>query len=141
MGNRAVIVFHNDRELSPCIYLHWSGEAVPRLLAAVRERMKGRDGDLHYTAARFVGICHDDIGGNTSLGMWNCRANGPKDETGLVEHSPGDAGVFLVRVQDWTVRRLCGSYGECRAPRQFTAGEVEFAADRFTPEETEGYEV
>lgn len=73
MGDRALVVFMDPdtNELSPVTYLHWSGSAVPELIESLRTFMAGREGDLSYTAARFVGLCHDRLkGSNTSLGIY-----------------------------------------------------------------------
>jgi hypothetical protein len=119
MGNRAVVIFVSKGEPSPSIYLHWAGSKVPALLAKLRERMVGRDGDLEYTAARFVGICHDEAPGNMGLGISNVV------DREFAEHSPGDAGVFVVDVDSWTVNRVGRfSHHECYAPAQFLAGQT-----------------
>ena len=86
-------------QLSPVTYLHWHGHLVGSLLGDLYERMEGRRGDLTYVAARFVGLCHEKIEGNLSLGMWNAPT--PEDlfertsEYGWT-YSHGDAGVFIV---------------------------------------------
>jgi hypothetical protein len=140
MGNRAVVVFSDGKECSPQVYLHWGGSSVPALLAKTRERMQGREGDLSYTAARFVGIAHEGSPGNLSLGIGNlapgledslaARARGvDSSERPLI--CPGDAGVFLVHVADWSVRRLSGSFGECAAPKRFVAGETSWTREQW----------
>lgn len=114
MGNRVVVVFTDGKgEYSPCVYLHWHTAKLEEFLIAWRERMKGRDGDVQYGAARFVGVCHERIAGNLSLGIWDSRittelalgAFGALDAA-LRAHDPGDAGVVVVNVTDYTVRRL-----------------------------------
>lgn len=104
MGDRALIQFTDGDDYSPITYLHWSGYKVREYLEALKERMKGREGDLAYTAARFVGICHDDIEGNLSLGLWN------QDKPLTEDDSHGDAGCFVVNVETWDVQQL-GGYG------------------------------
>lgn len=125
MGDRALIHFHDGKEMSPCIYLHWGGESVPALLAKTRERMDSRGGDVSYTTARCVGIAHEESDGNLSLGVWN----GPdqdyaKARAAMVKYEPyewdktrkhfpyshGDAGVFLVDCRTWDVETF-GGYG------------------------------
>ena len=78
MGERALVVFANGEEVSPAVYLHWHGEVVPQLLKLAAAVMAGdpnsyqnppRIGDVSYSAARFVGVCHDNIDGNLSLGL------------------------------------------------------------------------
>jgi len=79
MGERALVVFTNGEEVSPAVYLHWHGEVVPQLLKLAATVMAGdpksgyqnapRIGDVSYSAARFVGVCHSVIDGNLSLGL------------------------------------------------------------------------
>ena len=69
MGNRACIVFFDRNRVSPTVYLHWHGDAVPGWLGQLKELMSGRFCDASYAAARFVGICHANINGNLSLGL------------------------------------------------------------------------
>ena len=69
MGNRACIVFFDRTRVSPTVYLHWHGDAVPSWLDQLKVRMHGRFSDAAYAAARFVGICHANIDGNLSLGI------------------------------------------------------------------------
>lgn len=120
MGNRAVVVFYSNNEYSPYTYLHWNGSQVPELLSECAKYMIGRSGDLSYTAARFVGICHDKIKGNLSLGIGNVGKIVHLSD--LEEYCPGDAGVFAVDISKpaWAVTRLSGSYTECNAPDKWT---------------------
>ncbi len=96
MGDRAVVVFKDKDEYSPCIYLHWEGSYVMKFLKDASPRL--RDGDVQYTAARFVGICHESIESNLSLGIFNMVAD---DDFESID--PGDNGVWVVDVRDWTV--------------------------------------
>lgn len=114
MGDRALVIFKNGDELSPVTYLHWHGSTVETLLKKTRARMDGRAGDLSYTAARFVGVCHENISGNLSLGIWNSPGKGA---SGLAiatgeNYSHGDAGVFIVDVsgEEWEAEAFHG-YG------------------------------
>jgi len=113
MGDRALIVFTNTArdEVSPVVYLHWDGHNVPEWLAELKAKMAGREGDVPYSAARFVGICHEHIDGNVSLGMWNAP-------TGMLanpaEHSHGDAGVIVVNANDYSWQAF-GGYLEKQA--------------------------
>lgn len=104
MGERAQIYFTDGRKIGPGIYLHWNGPDVAELLLETKNHMKGREGDLDYTTARFIGICHEAIPGNLSLGVSNAQSDG------WWNHSPGDAGAFLVNVNTWTVECADG-YG------------------------------
>lgn len=111
MGDRALVMFCTQEtqqvegplEFSPVTYLHWHGHCVGSLLGQLYQRMDGRRGDCAYVSARFVGLCHEMIEGNLSLGLWN--APDPDDlferkkrdgwGNGWV-YSHGDAGIFIV---------------------------------------------
>lgn len=99
MGDRATVIFTSNNELSPAIYLHWQGEDIPYLIARCRALMDDRACDLDYTAARFVQIAAGDMSGNLSVGI----SNAPKtlDECRTDGFSPGDAGVFIVHVDEF----------------------------------------
>ncbi len=106
MGNRACIVFVDRTRVSPIVYLHWHGDAVPAWLDQLAERMVGRLGDAEYAAARFVGICHAHIDGNLSLGIRSHDLS-PADvrcPDRMEAESPGNAGVVVVDTSDfrWT---------------------------------------
>jgi DNA topoisomerase VI subunit A len=103
MGDRAVVVFKDEDEYSSCIYLHWDGSNVMDFLEKASPRL--RSGDIQYTAARFVGVCHESIEGNLSLGIMNMR-----DEDDLESIDPGDNGVWVVDVRDWTVDHYLRGY-------------------------------
>ncbi len=104
MGDRALVQFVFRKEKSPVVYLHWNGFEVGDWLKELKDLMYGREGDLQYTAARFVGICHTHITGNTGLGVWDTYAV-------LTEvDSHGDFGIAVVDLSDWTI--TCGGgYG------------------------------
>lgn len=107
MGDRALVMFHNGTDVSPVVYLHWNGSDVGSLLAATRVRMVGREGDVGYTTARFVGLAHERIPGNLSLGIMP----GPATLADAYDvESHGDAGVFLVDCRTWR-RKAWGGYG------------------------------
>jgi hypothetical protein len=115
MGDRAVVVFRDESNVSPTVYLHWNGSDVPRLLSELKETMKGREGDLSYSCARFVGICHNAIPGNLSLGLWPtpgdiARTVLSKEPIGLLmaEYSHGDAGFIVVDVRNFTWKTYAG---------------------------------
>ena len=106
MGDRAHVVFTDGESHSPAVYLHWHGalETVKGLLELAADRM--RTGDLSYSCARFIGVCHEQIEGNLSLGVWNLGA-GFKDLTPdqLVDfkHYGEDNGLYIVNVKTWDV--------------------------------------
>jgi hypothetical protein len=118
MGDRALIIFEHNGEVSPVVYLHWSGSRVPALLQTLKERMQGREGDVSYTTARFIGICHESIDGNLSLGVWNLpvetlvavktRGLSSEADKELADYSHGDAGVVVVNAKDFTFEAYGG---------------------------------
>jgi hypothetical protein len=120
MGNRACIVFFDRHRVSPTVYLHWHGDAVPEWLEQLKDVMTGRFNDASYAAARFVGICHANIPGNLSLGI---NANSltvadVRDEELLEALSPGNAGMVVVDTSDFTWKAYDGylADGDRRQP-------------------------
>jgi hypothetical protein len=104
MGARALVQFYGADETSPVVYLHWNGHQVPEFLVECRELMDTRTDDASYAAARFIGICHSNIPGNLSLGVWN------NNQALSADDSQGDFGVFGVDVSkvQWIVENLDG---------------------------------
>lgn len=94
MGDRLLMQVKGPAdECSPVIYCHWQGSAAGAICEELRERMKGRDRDVSYTAARLVQIATaGDPTGNMSFGIWN--AAGILTE----KDSHGDAGIVIVDV-------------------------------------------
>ena len=120
MGNRACIVFFDRDRVSPTVYLHWHGDAVPSWLEQLKDVMTGRFNDASYAAARFVGICHAQIGGNLSLGLWSndlTVADVRKPER-MEDESPGNAGIVVVDTRDFTWKAYDGTLadGDRRQP-------------------------
>jgi hypothetical protein len=114
MGNRACVIFHDSRCVSPTVYLHWHSDAVPAWLEQLKHRMNGRFDDATYAAARFAGICHQQIEGNLSLGV-SSNTLTPADihNPSLLEgESPGDAGIVAVDTRDFTWRAFGGYLAE-----------------------------
>ena len=101
MGDRALIIFRDSHEYSPTVYLHWKGGEVGELLTKAAPRMRG--GDASYACARFVGVCHENMPGGYSLGLFNTPEDGRP-------RSHGDAGVFVVNVTSGEVETY-GGYG------------------------------
>lgn len=130
MGDRALVVFEVNDSVSPVVYLHWSGSRVPELIEELKELMQGREGDLSYTVARFIGICHSHIGGNLSLGVWNLpvdlliavqtRRASSAAEREMEEYSHGDAGLVIVNATDFTWQ----AYGGYLVTKQTVASSV-----------------
>jgi hypothetical protein len=117
MGNRALVIFHDQNRVSPTVYLHWHGDEVPELLRELAETMKGRYGDAEYAAARFTGLCHQRIPGNLSLGIMAnpLRHADLDDEAVLKAMSYGNAGVVIVNTGDFTWKAYGGYLAEYRS--------------------------
>ena len=121
MGDRALIIFTDGKDVSPVIYLHWSGSKVPRLLEQHKALMAPRGADVCYAAARFAGIAHATMPDqNLSLGMWNAEANtinavlgSQADELAQISH--GDAGLIVVDVNDYSWKAFGGYLSARRA--------------------------
>jgi len=78
---------------------------VADLIDKAAKVMHGRDNDAGYSFARFMGVCHESIEGNLSLGSWNKARQIDSGD------SHGDAGCFLIDVTGkWRVY-CCGGYG------------------------------
>jgi len=98
MGDRVlfqVISSQHPKKFSPVVYGHWSGQSAPQIVRALAERMKGREGDIAYAAARLVQICTGDDAGNLSFGIWNA------DSMLTEADSHGDGGVVLIDCVDF----------------------------------------
>lgn len=114
MENHAAIVFTDGKQVSPGVYLHGAGLSVPALLEKHRELMANRVGELDYAAARFVGVCHDQIEGNLRLGIWNTPENvrkaivADKADSVMGEYTHGYAGVVVVNVNDFSWKEYDG---------------------------------
>jgi hypothetical protein len=81
--------------------------------------MTGRHSDAAYAAARFVGICHNIISGNLSLGVSsNAFSRADLLSPRLMElASPGNAGMVVVDTRDFTWKAYGGSLAEqCGRP-------------------------
>lgn len=119
MGDRALVVFTDSNgQISPTVYLHWGGGHVPNYIGLLRNYMKGREGDMEYSCARFIGLVHFETKpSNTSLGVWNTPENiamSIRDDSDdrakgdLNNYSHGDAGVILCDVSN---DHRCKTYG------------------------------
>ncbi|MGL6075445.1 MAG: hypothetical protein ACRC8S_14920 [Fimbriiglobus sp.] len=106
MGDRACLLFFDDRVISPTVYLHWHGEDIPDWLQLLTTRMRGRSGDAFYATARFIGICHERIEGNLSLGVRsNSFTHADLQRPEILEAaSPGDSGLVVVDTRDFSWR-------------------------------------
>jgi hypothetical protein len=114
MGNRACVIFYDSKRISPTVYLHWHGESVPAWLQQLKHLMNGRFDDAEYAAARFVGISHQQIEGNLSLGVLSNRYTPAEihDELLMEANSPGNAGIVVVDTRDFTWKAYGGYLAE-----------------------------
>jgi hypothetical protein len=114
MGNRACVVFFDQNHVSPTVYLHWHGDAVPEWLNQLKERMQGRFSDASYAAARFVGICNVNIDGNLSLGVSSNDFSQAdvRNPDRMEAESPGNAGMVVVDTSDFTWKAYDGYLAE-----------------------------
>lgn len=123
MGDRVLVIFHDQddngktNEVSPTVYLHWSGSNVLSMIAELSKLMEHRKNDASYAAARFTGIAHVSIEGNSSLGVFetdrdlrNALLTGDVESVAknANEMSHGDAGVILVNCKDFTYSAFGG---------------------------------
>lgn len=109
MGDRVLIQLKDsDGAVSPVCYLHWHGGRAPDLIRETAKLMQSRGEDIAYAFARLVGVCHQHIEGNTSLGVWPLDGDA---EQLSPEQSHGDAGIYIVHCGTWEVEAF-GGYGE-----------------------------
>lgn len=81
MGNRAVICLKDNNKETTVkdddlgIYLHWDGskDTVENFLNLTKNLMSDRLGDVLYGKARLIGVIHEQIEGNLSLGLDKCK--------------------------------------------------------------------
>lgn len=101
MGNRAVILFEEPKdELIPAVYLHWNGgiESIQAFCEVCKSRQyRDPTEDPSYAMARFVGVCHEFFGINssTSLGIITYK---------LEQGDAGDNGIFVIG-KNWKIVR------------------------------------
>jgi len=90
MGDRVLFQVVSGKNVSPVVYGHWSGYSAGDVCKRLKERMKGRSGDVEYTAARLVQELIGNEEGNTGWGIWNqTRVLSAGD-------SHGDAGIVII---------------------------------------------
>lgn len=107
MGDRALIQLTNKNgDVSPVLYLHWSGSGVADILARTHQQMAGRTNDVEYTFARLVQQAINGDTGSTAFGVWN------QPFVLVPDDSHGDAGCFVVDIttNEWMVAQG-GGYG------------------------------
>ena len=108
MGDRVLVTFKDksSNDLSPAVYMHWSGEETEQYIKDAQKYM--RRGDASYAAARFCGYCHQQLSpGPIGLGLLAAKLDGITWE----KYSHGDAGVYLVNVSTGEVEAY-GGYGK-----------------------------
>ena len=113
MGDRAVIVIKSaEGDVGPAVYLHWNGSDAPALLQRLKALMTDREGDVSYATARLIGLAHEMIPGNLSLGVFALKPDevkairrGNVHDMEAISH--GDAGLIVVDAStfDWTAYR------------------------------------
>ncbi|MDK3075488.1 hypothetical protein QO034_20645 [Sedimentitalea sp. JM2-8] len=101
MGDRALVLFKNQDTVSPTVYLHWKGSDVPLFIFQLGKLMADRKNDVSYAAARFIGLAHETIPGNLSLGVMETpvelrEAVLGNDVEVIADFSHGDFGVVVV---------------------------------------------
>lgn len=104
MGNRAVIAY-DTKPSSTAIYLHWNGglESVLAFLEVCKRRgYRDPTKDTQYGMARLVGVIHEFISGDCSLGI------GPLKECDVDNY---DNGAYLIG-PDWTIAERWGKGGK-----------------------------
>ena len=113
MGNRAQIILTKEHEgdmknqqdifiqYSPTIYLHWDGspDSVLTMVDKLAEVMDTRTGDLDYATARLIGLYHELIEGNLSLGVYSNSG----DEDLILNQNPGDNGTYFICCETFEV--------------------------------------
>lgn len=94
MGNRAVVIFTDGKEISPAIYLHWHGgpESIYAFLAEM-DRRKIRHGDPMRESARFCHIICDLFDNTEAGGLSVGLTRGPETLTkNAFQKIPADLG-------------------------------------------------
>jgi hypothetical protein len=111
MGDRALVILKSGWNYSPVMYLHWHAPQVQNYVNRLKEVMESRGEDLNYAFARLLGIVHNDIDGNLSLGCWNLPKGFSERNTDLLlEMSHGDGGIYVVDLKDYVIATYAG-YG------------------------------
>ena len=111
MGNRAVLCLRDNGDQSFSkdavgIYLHWHGDAknIDYYLRVARKRMGDRLGDSEYAKARLIGVIHEEIDGNLSLGV---------GIVGQMDYNNIDNGTYVIDCAKLTISgRRHNHYGE-----------------------------
>lgn len=111
MGDRALVILKSGKEYSPVMYLHWHAPQVQNYANRLKEVMESRGEDLSYAFARLLGIAHNDIDGNLSLGCWGLPEGfSENDDKFLNDMSHGDGGIYVIDLKDYRIATYAG-YG------------------------------
>ena len=100
MGNRAVLCLNDSDESfnkdAVGIYLHWHGDIknIDYYLRVARKRMGDRLGDSEYAKARLIGVIHEEIEGNLSLGV---------GIVGYMDYKNIDNGTYIIDCETLTI--------------------------------------
>lgn len=111
MGHRVSVIFTDEETFGPPVYLHWNGDPdVLIYLDECRDLMDDRRGDIPYMTARFIGICHNNIPGNLSLGVGLNAVEKGDEADCFRRQDPGDCGVIVVNVNTFKARRFINGH-------------------------------
>ena len=109
MGDRAILILVNRTtgDVGAEVYLHWNGRRVPLLITSLASLMADRKGDVAYATARLIGIAHNMMPGNLSIGVSLTQpalvsAIRRRDNDFLCDYSPGDAGLVVIDADTFT---------------------------------------
>jgi hypothetical protein len=118
MGDRALVILKSGTNYSPVMYLHWHAPQVQHYVNRLKEVMESRGEDLNYAFARLLGVVHNDIDGNLSLGCWNLPKGFSERNTDLLlDMSHGDGGIYVVDLKDYAIATYAGYGLERQNPR------------------------
>ncbi len=107
MGNRAVLCLNDGDESfnkdAVGIYLHWHGDInnIDYYLRVARKTMGDRLGDSEYAKARLIGVIHEEIEGNLSLGV---------GIVGNMDYDNIDNGTYVINCEKLTITGRRNNY-------------------------------
>jgi len=101
MGNRALVIFTDDTETTDgvAVYFHWNGG--PESVYAFVDYLASKGGmrnDASYTAARFIQVAGNFLGGTTSLGIQSVPTLVSDLREQAAGFSHGDNGLYLLKI-------------------------------------------
>lgn len=127
MGNRAFVIFEEDGEISPAVYLHWDGgpESVYPFLDELDRRQVRAD--IAYAPARFIAVVAEFMDQEHYTGLSLGVMNGPEAITidALDPFNHGDNGIYVVTrgSKQRRVRRFAAGDKLEELPPEFTERE------------------